>query len=417
MRRFPAPHFPISPSPHLLLCAGFVILAFLRPAKAEEFLLHSGGTLEGDIVNADESPRATYVIALANGGQVTLDASAIDKVKAVKPELVEYEKARRHAPDTIAGQMQMADWCKEHHLPEQRKLHLQRVIQLDPDEAEARRMLGYQKYKDEWMTPDEIKTDQGYVKVDGRWLTQPKAELQENRDRQHKAEVDWIKKINGWRHLLDGRSGDEAARLLRSIDDPMAIFALSERLVKKPDPSAEARQIYVEVLGRLNHPAARRALAMCAIDDVVEEVRLCCLDQLSQQKDAEVSKYFVRRMRDKHTTNEVINRAGVALGRIKDASSIDTLIEYLVTVHDFVIPPAGGPGAMTTSFGKGPGGGGTGLGMNLQPKVIQKTMQNQGVLDALVEITGQNFGFNQRAWNTWYTNQKLKGLPVEAKEK
>ena len=65
-----------------------------------------------------------------------------------------------------------------------------------------------------------------------------------------------------------------------------------------------------------------------------------------------------RRMRDKHATNEVINRAGVALGRIKDPSCIETLIEYLMTIHDEVIQPAGGPGSMTSTFNKNGGGGG-----------------------------------------------------------
>jgi hypothetical protein len=121
-------------------------------------------------------------------------------------------------------------------------------------------------------------------------------------------------------------------------------------------------------------------------------------------------------MRDKHTTNAVINRAGVALGRIKDPKCIDTLIEYLVTQHDEVIPPAGGPGAMTTGFNKN-GGPGGGLAMNQKPTIVRHTLQNQGVLDALINITGQNFGFDFRAWATWYRNQKLTGGPVEAKAK
>ena len=124
----------------------------------------------------------------------------------------------------------------------------------------------------------------------------------------------------------------------------MAIFGLAERL--KKDADDKARLIYVEALGRINHPEARRPLAICAIDDAVAEVRLSCLDELEKQKDAAVTAYFVARMRDKHTTNEIINRAGVALGRIKDPSCIDTLIEYLVTMHDEVIQsPRGGPGA------------------------------------------------------------------------
>jgi hypothetical protein len=130
-----------------------------------------------------------------------------------------------------------------------------------------------------------------------------------------------------------------------------------------------------------------------------------------------VTAYFEARMRDKHTTNEIINRAGVALGRMKDPSCIDTLIEYLRTIHDQVIQqPPGGPGAMNATFNKN-GGGGGGLAMNQKPTVLHIPYNNQGVLDALVAITGQNFGFDQRAWHTWYMNQKAKGEPVEAKAK
>ena len=92
----------------------------------------------------------------------------------------------------------------------------------------------------------------------------------------------------------------------------------------------------------INTHEARGPLAMCAIDDPVEEVRLCCLDELEKQKDDGVTAYFVGRMRNKHASNAVINRAGVALGRIKDPSCIDTLIEYLMTIHDEVVQPAGG---------------------------------------------------------------------------
>jgi hypothetical protein len=403
-----------------VLTAACILLPFLRPAAGDVFILHSGGRLEGDLANADEKPRTSYVINLSSGGQVTLDASLVDRVQSVKPELVEYEKARRQAPDTVQGQLQMAQWCKEHDLPAQRKTHLERVIQLDPDQVEARRSLGYQKYKDQWMMYEEVQADKGYVKVGDRWLTQPQAELQADQTKQRKAEIEWVRKISRWRALLDGRTAEEGARNLRAISDPMAIFGLNERLVKKPDVKSEARLMYVEALGRINHPAARRSLAICAIDDELDEVRLCCLDELEKQrdelqKDDSVRSYFERRMRDKHTSNAVINRAGVALGRIKDPKSIDTLIEYLVTVHDIVIPPAGGPGSMTTGFNKNGGGGG--LAMNQKPVVVQQTMQNQGVLDALINITGENFGFDFQAWRFWYNRQKLKGGPVEAKAK
>jgi hypothetical protein len=369
-----------------LLCAALALLAFLPPAVGEVFLLRSGGRIEGDLVNVDEKPRTSYVISLPSGGQLTLDAAVVDKVQPMRPELAEYEKVRRQHPDTIQGQLQMAEWCRDHNLTPQRKTHLERVLQLDPNQAEARRILGYRKYKDTWVTLEEEMAEKGYVKRDGRWITQQDAELHDSRDKQRKAESDWRGKITRWRKWLDGSTrADQGMKNLRAIDDPMAIVGLSDWLQK--DPRTDARLIYVEVLARMNLPQARRPLAISAIDDTVEEVRLSCLDELEKQKDKAVTDYFVARMRDKHAKNAIINRAGVALGRIKDPGCIEDLIQYLVTIHDEVIQSGGGPGSMTTTFNKN-GGGGGGLAMNQKPKVVHHVLQNQDVLDALAAITG-----------------------------
>ena len=402
-----------------VLCAAFVFLAILRPAVGEVFLLRSGGRIEGELVNTDENPRTSYIIALPNGGQVTLDAKVVEKVQPVPPELAEYQKVRRQYPDTVQGQLQMSNWCRDHNLLGQRKTHLERVLQLDPDQADARRLLNYRKFKDKWMTLEEEMAEKGLVKrvVRGNtvWITQQDADLHDSQDKQLKAEIEWKKKIKRWRDLLDGKQPEQGAKNLRSIDDPMAIAGLAERLVKKVDQRNDARLIYVEALARINTHEARGPLAMCAMDDPVEEVRLSSLDELEKQKDDGVTAYFVGRMRNKHAGNADINRAGVALGRIKDPNCIDTLIQYLRTGHDQVIQPGSGPGQMTTTFNKN-GGGGGGMAMNQKPKTVTVWYDNQGVLDALVAITGQNFGYDDRAWHTWYMNQKAKGASVVAKK-
>lgn len=415
--------------PALLWYAALMLVVFLRPAGGEVFQLRNGGRIEGDLVNADENPRTSYVIALPGGGQVTLDAAVVEPVP---PGLAEYEKVRRQSPDTVQGNLQMSDWCRDHRLNAQRKTHMERVLQLDPDQADARRFLGYRKYKDKWMTLEEQMADQGKVKriVNGNtvWITQQEAELHESREKQRAAEIEWVKKITKWRKWLDGNRADLVAdgeKKIRAIDDPMAITGLAERLVKKIDTRTDVRLMYVEALGHINareaQPGstsheARGPLCTCAIDDPVEEVRLCCLDELAKQKDARVTAYFEGRMRDKNTSNAVINRAGVALGRIKDPSSIETLIQYLVTRHKEVLPPAGGPGSMTSTFNKN-GGGGGGLGMNQKPTIVFHDLQNPDVLGALVAIVGQNyFSYDQRAWITWYRNQKAAGASVEAKK-
>ena len=108
-----------------------------------------------------------------------------------------------------------------------------------------------------------------------------------------------------------------------------------------------------------------------------------------------------------------MNRAAVGLARMKDPSAIGPLINALITTHKFKTVPAN-PGSMSTTFNKNPsagsvpgGVGGMGLGMNMnQPKIFSQQMQNQSVLDALVALTGQNFGFDPRAWHAWFSAQK-----------
>ena len=241
-----------------MLCAAFVLLAILRPAAGEVFLLRSGGRIEGDLVNADENPRTSYVISLPNGGQLTLDAAVVEKVQPVRPELAEYEKVRRQHPDTVQGQLQMADWCRDHNLPAQRKTHLERVLQLDPDQADARRLLGYRKVKDKWMTLEEEMADKGKVKRrDGR-LDDPagggtsRQSQQATQGRDRVGQEDQPLAEVARRHARPSK----ATKNLRAINDPMAIVGLAERL--KKDTRTDARLIYVEVLARINHARGPR---------------------------------------------------------------------------------------------------------------------------------------------------------------
>lgn len=402
--------------------AGLLVLFFLQPVLADTFLLRSGGRIEGDLVNSKETPRKSYVIAVAGGGQITLDAAVVEKVETVRPELAEFEKKRRQTPDTAVGQMMLADWCREQGLAAQRKAVLEHVLQLDPDQPEARRLLGYHKVKDQWMTHEEEERDKGNVQSRNprtgamEWVTPQEAENRANAQKKLQSEATWRKKIRSYRDKMGGRRPDLAEKELIAIHDPAAIVPLGERLngsripsVKK-DENEEARKIYVEVLGRFDTHDARGPLTVCAIDDPVDEVRLLCLDWLEKQKDDAVTDYFIHRLNDKHASDETIDHAGVALGRIKDPKAVPSLIEHVYYTRTEVIPQSGGPGAMSAGFGRN--GAPSGLSMNQKPRTIERPVQCRSVLDALEAITGENFGYNPQAWGSWYRNQIAKGAPI-----
>ncbi|MGC3972321.1 MAG: hypothetical protein QM775_34760 [Pirellulales bacterium] len=107
------------------------------------------------MANAAESPRAKYEIRLPGGGSVTLDKDQVTSVVTPTPDQLEYQRIRHEQPDTIEGQWNLAEWCREHKLTEERKRHLERVIELDTNHVKARASLGYNRIQGQWRTQAE----------------------------------------------------------------------------------------------------------------------------------------------------------------------------------------------------------------------------------------------------------------------
>ena len=382
------------------LVFGVAVLLLARPVAADVFQLANGGRIEGRLVNANEKAPQKYVIDLPTGGQITLDAAQVVKVE-ISSAQTEYEKIRPQFPDTIDGQWKLAEWCRDRQLTAERKKHLQRIIELDPNHAEARRLLGYAKINGRWTTQSEGMAKDGYVFYKGRWRLPQEIELEESKRKLDLAEKDWFQKIRRWRGWLGSDREKQARESFAAIDDPAAVGALAKNL--KSDASHDARVIYIEALARIGTPEAALTLAAYAIDDPVEEIRLTCLDHLQKTKNRQVVEYFIRRLRDKD--NATINHAAIGLSKMKDPVAVGPLIEALVSVHKQKVG-SGNPGQMSMSFPTGGTKGGGGMSAGGGPKIVYYPMRNQAVLDALVTLTSQNFNFNQQQWRSWYAAQK-----------
>src|SRR6185436_11718920 len=94
-------------------------------------------------LNPDQSTRETYVIKTPAGGQVTLQAGQVKQVVPQSAKEMEYDRVRLQYPDTAQGHWDLSEWCLKNKLIKQRTTHLERVISLDTNNAEARRALGY----------------------------------------------------------------------------------------------------------------------------------------------------------------------------------------------------------------------------------------------------------------------------------
>lgn len=372
-------------------------LAGAASLHADTFVLATGGRVDGTLLNATETPRTKYIIRTGSGGQVTLNRDQVKEVKRAKPGEADYLKLRPQFADTVEDQMKLADWCRERQLVEQRKRHLQRVIELDPEHAKARQALGYAKIDGEWRTREEEFQNRGMIKDEtGRYRVPQQIEERKREKAAKEAKTEWYKNIQRWRKWLDTDRAQEALAQFQKIDAPEAVEPLGKQL--KDEPVESVRKMYVDAIARIGTPDAWRVLTAFSLDDDDEEIRLSCLDYLEKQTNTGAVGTYIKRLRAKD--NAMVNRAGVALGRMKDPSATRPLIDALITTHQFQTQPGNqfnntfSPGGGTMSFGGG------------QPQVFTRDIQNPAVRDALVSITGMNFDYDQRAWKLWLQSQK-----------
>jgi hypothetical protein len=380
-------------------------------AWGEVFVLENEGSVRGELLNPKQSPRETYVVKTPSGGEVTLAASQVKEVVRQSEIEMEYDRVRLRYPDTVEGQWDLAEWCRENKLNRQRTTHLERVIALDSDHVKARHALGYESDGGKWVTRDEKKKAAGYVKYKNEWLLPQEVQLREERGKQGVAQDQWRRNLNSWRRLLETDKRAAALASIQSINDPGAVTALAHNL--DDEPNTAVKQLYVEALSKIHTPDALNTLAAHAISDRDEETRLACVERLAAAHYKPAVHKFIGLLKSKD--NSLVNRAAAALGHMKDPRAISPLIDALVTTHLFKVVK-GQPGQQSHSFGSGPGGGGGtfsfgGGGVEL----VKQALQNPEALNALVVLSGgSNFGYDVDNWKSWYSQQK-KHAGVDAR--
>jgi hypothetical protein len=380
-----------------------LLLALAAPAWADTFVLHNGGRVEGELLNPDEKPRKSYVVQTDDGAKITLDAEQVAKVVQFSAAQREYEKIRPTFADTVEDQWELAEWCRKEKLLPERFAHLERLIAIDPDHAQARRALGFYQMNGQWSKRDDLMKERGLIKgKDGRWYTQQEIDLAEKRRDQELQEKAWFQKIDRWRDAIHNnrRDRDQALANLRTIKDPAAVKALAS--VLKREISLAMRVQFIEILAALDSAEAARVLTAAAVEEPNDEIRATCLDYLEKKPNPESVAYFVKMLRSKE--NAFVNRAARGLQRMKDPSAVGPLIDALITTHKIKV--AGNPGNISTSFGSGGGApGGLSVGGG-GPKIYTVHTSNQAALDALIALSGTNFNFDKQAWKYWFATQK-----------
>lgn len=379
-------------------CLIGLAIMLVAPAHADVVEFVGGGRVAGSLPQGQE--RTSLTIQLEGGGRLTLDRDQIASVGAETEAMVEYRKRAPTAPDTVASQWALAKWCQENRLKEAYRRHLGRVVELDPEHAEARGLLGYQRHAGRWLSREQLMTSRGMIRHEGDYRTRQEILLVEQAKKLKETNADWRDRLARWRRNLNDRDPTRAAEALKgfeSLTDPAAGPELANLLLAEGDYAT--RQLLIRTAAQVRHGATATALSKLALDDPDEETRYACLEHLARNKTPGLAEPFVRALKSKD--NGVVNRAGAALEELGVENAVPALVRALVTTHKF-LPQSTAVGEQTYTMSQGGGrsGGGFSFGDN-RPKPVNRDVRNAKVLSALVKITGENFGYDEPRWQAW----------------
>lgn len=398
------------------LLAAWVLFA-LPAALADVIHLKNGGVVEGDILERTET---TYRVR-TSVGTVSLPVDAVERIEPRESPLVEYARRKAQAADTPADQTALAEWCESVGLGAERRRHLQRAIELDPDYEPARLALGFVRIGGLWVdgrAPE--KPSPASAPASAPAASRP-ADSEEDARLVAAVQSDWFRRIRAIRsNLLEGSSERllaEGRRRILEIRDPLAILPLTRVLSTGP---RAAREVLVEALAQFPQDEATLNLAVLALLDDDEGVRRRALTELLRRQDPRVIPQF----REALYTNsdKLIRRAAIALGTLQAAAAIPDLIDVLTAQRRRIVEVPVYIASYERSFDTISSislGGLTSvryrpsIGVVFNPSVFADTALAERdvtvfrteVLEALKAITGQNFGFDAAAWRRWYEEQ------------
>jgi hypothetical protein len=203
--------------------------------------------------------------------------------------------------------------------------------------------------------------------------------------------------------LNNTNRANESLAKLQSLNGPQVSAALSELMLPKSPtggrPPDSMRQVYVDVLTRLADSAAVRTLVRLSLSDPAPAIRELCLERVRTLDTKTAAAIYMQALRSDNPDD--INAAGRALASMNESMAVLPLIERLVTRH---VRTTAGSSATNMNFNSD----GTYTMGQAKPKNVALNSSNQGVLDALVALTGQNFQYDKAAWLSWYEQNFLE---------
>jgi hypothetical protein len=373
---------------------------------ADSIQLKNGSVLQGKWLNKDDKSAAEWMIELDDGTQVVLPRN---DVKGILPqvELLEtYASNLEKVDDSVETHRKIVEWCLKNSLNGMADAHRERIVELDPDDKATWAAMGYLRTSEGWQPKEQVQRQRGLIAKGNKWYLPHDLAIIEAGEaaKVQRAEVEKkvVKAIADLR--TNNSKADEARRYLQELRDPLAVPKLRDLLVKdRSKTNSASRRELIEIIARIPAVEAVSTLVDSALEDPDDALRAECveyLEKIGPRKELAVQMLMARLVNSQPRTDNprIYDRAGQALAVLGDERCLARLMDCLVSKHIVTSKPGNQYNVGQTSDGN--------VGMSQgKPKDIEVQSQNQGVLGALAELTGENFGFDTESWREWWANK------------
>jgi len=179
-------------------------LLLASAVSADEVVLKNGSAFSGIV--REEGDRVVVEMDFGTMSFKKIDVRSISR--GLDP-IHEFDEKAKAVKD-VKGMLELAAWAREKGLGARSQELYRKILTLDPDQADARKALGFEKVNGQWLTGDDLMVARGFVKVNGRWLSKDTAELMLEQEAQAKMENERIQLA---KRMADQRHSEEMTRI------------------------------------------------------------------------------------------------------------------------------------------------------------------------------------------------------------
>jgi hypothetical protein len=321
----------------------------------------------------------------------------------------EYRKLRSMLPESAAGHLKMARWCHEHGLSQEEELHWYGVLSLQPGHLEAVKALGLHKYRNHWLTLEQIE----HVKRGEREF--------------EKALEFWKPRLERWAEAIE-KDETEPLEQLRAIDDPATIPWLEAYLSTR---SAQLGSEVVDLVARMQCQEGTDSLVRHALASEFPEVRAAATRKLKEVPLKDFAGELVGSLTSPpefkseslYACETYWQQASVMVERLGDKAQFDDMVSLVgginvhVAVNGLTGIPLNGPRGVFITASHNP--------VDLRAVAAARTrantvalnavrleLRNQRICELLQALTGQEFARDQNQWWKWWLDQTEQIVPA-----